>query len=106
MMKRYFLFVVLLFLVNSNNFGQTFSDDFTGLTVATNLAGQSNWTKGGSGPDVTISNTTPLTYEGYNSGGAEYVVMGTPTATSSRVYKTFATPVTSLVNSTFYYSFL
>ncbi|MFA6979188.1 MAG: T9SS type A sorting domain-containing protein [Ignavibacteriaceae bacterium] len=105
-MKRYFLFVVLLFLVNSNNFGQTFSDDFTGLTVATNLAGQSSWTKGGSGPDVTISNTTPLTYEGYNSGGAEYVVMGTPTGTSSRVYKTFATPVTSLANSTFYYSFL
>ncbi|NCQ16846.1 MAG: T9SS type A sorting domain-containing protein [Ignavibacteria bacterium] len=105
-MKNYFLSILFLLLASASNFGQTFSDDFTGLTVATNLAGQSNWIKGGSGPDVTIDNTTPLTYEGYSSGGAEYVVMGTPTGTSSRVYKTFATPVTSLVNTTFYYSFL
>ena len=104
-MKRYFLFVVFLFLANVNNFGQTFSDDFTGLTVGT-LAGQSDWTKGGSGPDVTVDNATPLTYDGYTSLGGEYVVMGTPTATSSRVYKTFTTPVTSYTNSTFYYSFL
>ena len=106
MMKRYFLSILFLLLANASNFGQTFSDDFTGLTVATNLAGQSNWTKGGSGPDVTVDNATPLTYSGYTSLGGEYVVMGTPTTTSSRVYKTFTAPVTSYTNSTFYYSFL
>ncbi len=83
-----------------------FSEDFKGFTVGANLAGQSGWTKGGSGPDLTIGNTSPLTYPGYNLGGGEYAIMPTPTSTSSRVYKTFSTPITNLTNTTFFYSFL
>ncbi|MDP3149641.1 MAG: T9SS type A sorting domain-containing protein [Ignavibacteria bacterium] len=105
-MKQYFLFILFLLLVSSNNFGQTFSDDFTGLTTATNLAGQSSWTKGGTGPDATVDNATPLTYEGYNGGGGEYVVMPVGVATSSRVFKLFTTPITSYTGTTVYFSFL
>lgn len=93
--------VVFTFVVNA----QTFSDDFTGLTTSSNLATQSSWTKGGSGPDVTVANATPLTYAGYNSGGGEYVVMPAGTSTSSRVFKLY-TPITSYAGSTFYFSFL
>ena len=104
------IFTLVLFVLFSGFFflnAQTFSDDFTGLTTGTNLAGQSGWTKFGSGPDVTVDNASPLTYTVYNGGiGGEYVVMPSPTISSSRVYKTFTTPVTSYTNSTFFYSFL
>jgi len=108
-MKTFYSFLAVALLIiglNNASSAQTFSDDFTGLTAATNLAGQSGWTKGGSGPDATVDNATPLTYTGYSSNGGEYVAMPTPIATSSRVYKTFTTPVTSYTNSTFFYSFL
>jgi DNA/RNA endonuclease YhcR with UshA esterase domain len=85
---------------------QVFKDDFTGLTVGATLAGQSGWTKGGSGPDVSVANASPLTYAGYSGGGAEYVVMPTPTASTSKVYKSFPTPVTSFTGTTFYCSLL
>ena len=85
---------------------QVFKDDFTGLTVGATLAGQSGWTKSGSGPDVSVFNAVPLTYAGYNGGGAEYVVMPTPTASTSKVYKSFPAPVTSFTGTTFYYSLL
>lgn len=80
------------------------SDDFTGLTTASNLAGQDTWTKGGSGPDPTVQNTTPLTYSGYNGGGNEYVQLPVGTSTSSRVYKGFTT--TTAGTNTFYYTAL
>ncbi|MER3465584.1 MAG: hypothetical protein C4329_15405, partial [Chitinophagaceae bacterium] len=104
MKKIYFL--IVLSVLSFTSWGQLlFSDDFTGYTVNTNLASQNSWTKGGSGPDVTIQNTTPLTYAGYNGGGGEYVVMPTPSSTTSRVYKTFnSTPAPA--TNTFYYSFL
>jgi len=95
----------LLVLATAINYGQTFTDDFTGLTAG-NLATQSGWTKGGSGPDATIDNVTPLTYGGYNGGGGEYVVIPTATSTSSRVFKLFTAPVTAYTGSTFYFSFL
>ncbi len=82
-----------------------FYDDFTGLTVGDNLAGQSSWTKSGSGPDPTIGNTTVLNYNGYNGGGNEYVIMPTATSTTSKVYKGFSPSVSSSTN-TFYYSLL
>jgi len=80
-------------------------DDFTGLTVGTNLAGQSGWTKFGSGPDPTIGNTTPLSYINYNGGGGEYVVMPAPSATSSKVSKALTTSPAPGTN-TFFYSIL
>ena len=93
---------MFVFVANINS--QTFYDDFTGLAVDT-LAGQSNWVKGGSGPDALVDNTTPLTYTDYNGGGLEYVTMGLPSSTSSRVFKLY-TPITSYTGTTFYFSFL
>lgn len=100
-----YLVTLLVFVVCSMN-AQTFSDDFTGLTTSSNLAGQSSWTKGGSGPDATVANTTPLTYAGYSSSGGEYVVLPTGTATSSRVYKGFSSTITTFSTHTIIYSML
>ncbi len=105
-MKRYFLFIVFLLLVNANNFGQTFSDDFTGLTVGA-LSGQSGWVKGGTGTaEITLANTSPLEYTGYSSGGSEYAVMPVGISGSSRVFKLFPTNVANYTGTTFYFSFL
>jgi hypothetical protein len=94
----------MLMLSLSANAQLLLYDDFTGLTTASNLAGQSSWTKGGSGPDPTVQNTTPLTYTGYNGGGDEYVQMPVGTATTSRVYKGFTS--TAAGTNTFYYAAL
>lgn len=95
----------MLLLSTTSNAQLLLNDDFTGLTTASNLAGQSSWTKGGSGPDVTVQDTAQLTYTGYNGGGGPYVLMPvTSSATSSRVYKSFASTAAS--TNTFYYSFL
>jgi hypothetical protein len=98
--------LLLTALLTMSAEAQSLVDDFTGLTVGANLAGQSGWTKGGTGPDLTVGNTTSLTYTGYLNGGAEYAVIPTPTSTASRVYKTFAQPVTNYAGKTFYFSFL
>ena len=79
------MLAVLMLVGNGSVIGQSLLvDDFTGLTTG-NLAGQSSWTKGGTGPDATVANTTPLTYQGYNGGGGEYVIMPTSTSTTGKV---------------------
>ena len=104
-MKKTFLLFVILLALSHWGWGQLLlTDDFTGLTVGSNLAGQSSWTKGGSGPDPIIAETTALTYTNYNGGGGEYVAMPAASGTTSRVFKSF-TATTSGTN-TFYYSFL
>ncbi len=103
---KHLVTLALLLCVSTLASAQSLVDDFTGLTVGANLAGQSGWTKGGSGPDLTVGNTTPLTYTGYMNGGGEYSVIPLPTSTASRVYKTFMVPVTNYSGTTFYYSFL
>ena len=100
-----FAIVLLSVLLPATSIGQVFTEDFTGMTVG-NLAGQSTWTKGGTGPDATVDKVAPLTLSGYNGGGGEYVVMPVPSATTSRVYKTFPTPVVNYTGTTFYFSFL
>ncbi|MGE5315553.1 MAG: T9SS type A sorting domain-containing protein [Acidobacteriota bacterium] len=105
-MKKLMLFFMVLCAVCATAQAQTFSENFSGLSAGQNLAGQSSWTKGGTGPELTVANTQPLTYTGYASGGSEYAVMPTGTATSARVYKTFAAPKTNFAHSTLYYSVL
>ena len=100
-MKKVFLLFILAFGINYLGWGQLLYDDFTGLTIG-NLAGQSGWTKGGSGPDATVGNTTPLTYAGYNGGGAEYVIMPVPSATTSKVYKALGSTPAPGTNTFFY----
>ncbi|MFZ4400699.1 MAG: T9SS type A sorting domain-containing protein [Bacteroidales bacterium] len=98
------LLFALLFL-SGQSFGQILlEDNFTGLTVG-NLAGQSGWAKFGSGPEVSVGNTTVLTYPNYNGGDAEYVIMPTASATTSKVSKALtSTPAPG--SNTFYYSLL
>ncbi len=99
--------LILLVIASTWVSAQVMLDDFTGYTTGTTLATQGGWTKGGTGPDDSVANATPLTYTGYPSGGGNYVVMPTPTSTSSRVYKTWgADTVANYNNSTFYYSLL
>ena len=74
-----------------------FTEDFTNYTIG-NLAGQGGWTKFGTGPDATVSNTIPLTYANYNSGGGQYMAFATNSATSSRVYRDFPDTSYSLTN--------
>jgi len=103
MKKLMFMFALILLI--GAVWAQTplLYDDFTGLNVA-NLAGQSSWTKGGTGPDPSVANTSALTYIGYNGGGGEYVQLPTPSSTASRVYKGFTSG--ALGTNTFYYSAL
>ncbi|MEI7981858.1 MAG: chitobiase/beta-hexosaminidase C-terminal domain-containing protein, partial [Bacteroidota bacterium] len=102
--KAIFVMAVFFTSFHQAGWGQLVYDDFTSYTLG-NLAGQGSWVKGGTGPDATVANAAPLTYAGYNGGGAEYVVMPTGTSTASRVYKLFA-PVTTYNSTTFYYSLL
>ncbi|HRP42903.1 MAG TPA: hypothetical protein PLM26_12210, partial [Saprospiraceae bacterium] len=96
------IFVLSVSMMN----GQTLLvEDMTGYTTGTNLAGQGSWTKGGSGPDATVDNATPLTYTGYNGGGGNYGQMPSPAGTTSRVYKSF-TQTTIAANGAVYWSFL
>ena len=101
-----FAAMAIFMLLPGLGFGQLLLvDDFTGLNVGVPLAGQSGWTKFGSGPDATIGNATALTYANYNGGGAEYVIMPTGASATSKVYKALgSTPAPG--TNTFYYSLL
>ncbi len=106
-MKKLYIFftAVLTFVFFTNIYSQSFVDDFTGLAIDT-LTGQSNWARGGTGlAELTVSNTSPLVYTGYSSGGGEYVVMPAGTSGSCRVFKLFSN-VKSYTGTTFYISFL
>ncbi|MFM2359607.1 MAG: hypothetical protein RLY16_1600 [Bacteroidota bacterium] len=83
-----------------------YADDFnSGYNPFVNLAGFNSWTKGGTGPDVTVQNASPISYTNYQGGnGGVYIQMPTPTSTSSRVTKAFTS--TTGGTNTFYYSFL
>jgi hypothetical protein len=106
--KLYFLVFVLIFFSGQAIFAQPlFYEDFTGLTTSISLAGQSSWIKGtASGPEATVSNTSPLTYAGYNGGGGEYAQIPAGTSTASRIYKTFSNPGIASGTKTFYYAIL
>jgi hypothetical protein len=105
MKKPYLFLLIMLVTMSTGLFAQSlFNEDFTGLTLG-NLGGQSGWTKSGTGPDLTVANTSPLTYTNYRSGGAEYVVIPTPGSLTSREYKALtSTPAPG--TNTFFYSAL
>jgi hypothetical protein len=106
MKKLFTLFLIALsiqMLGKNANAQLLLYDDFTGLDSA-NLAGQSSWIKGGSGPDPVVREANPLVYTDYNGGGADYVLMPTASATTSRVYKGFTS--TAPGTNTFFYTAL
>ncbi len=106
-MKRLYIFsvTILTFVFFTNIYSQTFYDDFTGLTPGV-LAGQSNWVKAGTGTaELTVANSSPLTYTGYNGGDGEYAEMPAGISGSSRVFKLYNN-ITNYTGTTFYFSFL
>lgn len=103
-MRKLLIYICMLAVSSAVTAQSLLVDDFTGLSTGSSLVGQSSWVKGGSGPEPTIQNSSPLVYPGYNGGSGEYVLMPTGIATSSRVYKPFTT--TAAGTNTFYYSFL
>ena len=97
MKKLSLLLGVFAILCFSNlSFSQLlFSEDFTAYTAGP-LAGQGGWTHAGSGLDApAVTNTTPLTYAGYQYGGANYLNFATNSSTTGRVYKDFTTDTTT-----------
>jgi hypothetical protein len=102
-------FILSLFigvcLFSSISFSQLlFSEDFTGYTVGA-LVGQNGWAQGSGTAALTVANTTPLTYTGYNGGGGNYAVMPTGSATA-RVFKTFTPAGVVASGNVYYISFL
>jgi hypothetical protein len=107
MKKIYFLVVMMsLFMTGKLMAQSTFYEDFTGLNIGASLVNQNAWTKGGSGPEITVANTTPLVYLGYNGGGGEYAQIPTGSSTTSRNYKTFSNAGILSSTTTFYFSVL
>ena len=106
-MKKLYMILVtaLMFVFITNISAQTFVDDFTGLTTGV-LAGQNGWVKSGTGAaELTVANSLPLEYTGYNGGGGEYVEMPVGVSGASRVFKLFNS-VKNYSGTTFYFSFL
>jgi hypothetical protein len=84
-----------------------FSETFNEYNLG-NLAGQNTWLKGGSGPEVTVSETAVLEYPGYNFGGGKVISFPVGTSTTSRVYSDFTNTSFSMTNpgTVVYYSYL
>ena len=100
------LSLLLVVMVGGMSWGQTVQiyDDFS--YTAGSLGTQGSWANSGTGPDLIVTAPgTALTKTGYNGGGGNYIVAGTPTSVTRAYTKAFAAG-TSLGTNTFYYSFL
>ncbi|MFM2359554.1 MAG: hypothetical protein RLY16_1547, partial [Bacteroidota bacterium] len=74
---KVFVFAMALTLITSLHVEAQllYADDFnSGYNPFVNLAGFNSWTKGGSGPDVTVQNASPISYTNYQGGnGGVYI---------------------------------
>lgn len=96
--------LMLLVLLGWNaSWGQILTEDFTGLTTG-NLGTQNSWVQNGSGTDVQVASTTPISYNGYNSLGGNYITITRTNGIDP--HKVFSSTVATTSASTFYYSFL
>ena len=67
--------VIILFLLSllwSKGYAQLMVDDFTGYILG-DLGTQGGWVQNGSGTDIQISNSNPITYTGFWSSGGNYI---------------------------------
>lgn len=105
-MQKVYFFLVLVLGFFCTNAQLVFSEGFTGLADG-DLGTRVSWQQNGSGPDVAVASTTPLTYPMYGSG-LQYInaaaVAGTdphksftaiPTGGTTYVYLSFVVRVTS-----------
>src|ERR1035437_6713767 len=107
-MKKLSLLLGVLAIICFSNitFSQLlFSEDFTGLTVGT-LIGQSGWAQGSGTTILSVANSTPLTYTGYNGGDGNYVTMPTYGGASARVLKTYSPTGVVAQGNVYYISML
>lgn len=97
-MKKIYSLVMMTAIAMTVNAQLVFNENFSGYTTNNNLSGQGSWSNGGTtGTDVTVLNTTPLTYSGYQSG-TEYVQTTSGSGTAPR--KTFLSSATLPTNTT------
>ena len=101
MKKIYTLFMVSAIAMTTRA-QLVFNENFTGYTTG-GLNGQGSWTSSGSGSDVQVANSSPLTYSGYNSG-AEYITTSMGNNKSS--VKTFSPDISTSTAQTMYMAFV
>lgn len=74
-MKKIYTFFMVFVIALTTNAQMVFNENFTGLSNGS-LGTRSNWVQTGTGNDVQVDNTMPLTYGGYPSG-TQYVTVST-----------------------------
>ena len=79
------------------------TEDFTNYTNG-NLGTQGSWVQNGSGTDVQVASSAPLSYSGYGSAGGSYVTVSQTNGFDP--HKLFSSTVATSSSSTFYVSFL
>ncbi|MFL5744163.1 MAG: T9SS type A sorting domain-containing protein [Niastella sp.] len=101
-MKKIYSFIMVSIIALTANAQLVINENFTGYTNG-NLGTQGGWVQKGTGTDVQVSTTTPLTYTGYTSG-TKYVTVG---ATDGKdPWKPFSSPISTGSDKTIYMSFV
>lgn len=101
MKKIYTLFMVTAIAMTANA-QLVINENFSSYTTG-NLGTQGGWVQNGTGTDVQINNTTPLTRAGYTSGGNYLTV---DNVAGKDPHKPFSVDVPANVAQTIYMSFL
>lgn len=102
-MKKIYSLLMASAIALTANSQLVINENFTGYTLG-NLGTQGGWQQFGSGTDVQIANTTPLTYTGYTSGFQYATIQRTADGTDPR--KGFSLAVNTTGNKVIYVSFL
>jgi hypothetical protein len=101
-MKKMYSFVMVFAIAISVNAQLVFNENFSGFTEG-NLGTQGLWIQSGTGTDVQISTTTPLTYTGYTSG-SQYATVSSVDGTDPR--KLFSATINTTTDVSIFMSFV
>ncbi len=81
------------------------NDDFSNYTLG-NICSNSNWTGTSSPPIINIENTTPITFQGYNSSGGNYIKYDKESTDYNSLVRRKIITETAKEGDIFYFSFL
>lgn len=101
-MKKIYSLIMVSAIAFTVNAQLVINENFTGYTNG-DLGTQGGWVQKGSGTDVQVSTTTPLTYPGYTSG-TQYITVDD--IAGKTPWKPFSTAISTGSNKTIYMSFL
>ena len=101
-MQKVYLIIVLVLGSFCTRAQLVFNENFTGYTNG-NLGTQGLWIQSGTGTDVQVASSTPLTYPGYGSG-TKYINVASVDGTDP--YKMFSTGITTNPNRIIFFSFV